>query len=234
MNYYFLLEDEKSFIKVLPNWLEYMGFTNTRVVDIENVSENCYVLQSGQGVTQLITKILFQTIDTLIVKPGVIDELVVVLDSEEYNAAYRKNQVKTVIDNYISEHDLQIDFSYKIFVCNHCFETWLLGNRCLYPFEKPPEESDFYFYYNDYNVAENDPEKMLASVKLNETIAMYHFHYFHEMCRYNKVRYSKKKPNCVAQKDFFDRLVERIYETEHLNSFREFYEYFSSLTESTK
>ena len=61
MNYYFLLEDEKSFIKVLPEWLKYMGIQNTRVQDITYVRENNYVMQSGQGVTQLITKVLFQT-----------------------------------------------------------------------------------------------------------------------------------------------------------------------------
>lgn len=43
MNYYFLLEDEKSSIKVLPNWLEYMGIKNIRVQDITYLTDNCYV-----------------------------------------------------------------------------------------------------------------------------------------------------------------------------------------------
>lgn len=60
MNYYFLLEDEKSFIKVLPKWLEYMGFYNKRVADIAEITEDCYVMQSGQGVTQLITRALLR------------------------------------------------------------------------------------------------------------------------------------------------------------------------------
>ncbi len=47
MNYYFLLEDEKSFIKVLPKWFAYMGFSNVRVPDISFVTNDCYVLQSG-------------------------------------------------------------------------------------------------------------------------------------------------------------------------------------------
>ena len=37
MNYYFLLEDEKSFLKVLPSWLEHMGFGYERVADIQGV-----------------------------------------------------------------------------------------------------------------------------------------------------------------------------------------------------
>ena len=73
MNYYFLLEDEKSFLKVLPSWLEHMGVGYERVADIQGVKENTYVLQSGQGVTQLITKVLFDTIDTILMNPGKID-----------------------------------------------------------------------------------------------------------------------------------------------------------------
>ena len=133
MNYYFLLEDEKSSIKVLPNWLEYMGIKNIRVQDITYLTDNCYVMQSGQGVTQLITRVLFQTIDTIIQNPGKVDELIVILDSEEYDALSRKNQVNSIIEKYIKDKDYHIDFTYKVFVCNHCFETWLLGNRSLFP-----------------------------------------------------------------------------------------------------
>ena len=100
MNYYFLLEDEKSFIKVLPAWLSYMGFHNTRVPDIKGVTADCYVMQSGQGVTQLITRVLYQTIDTIADNPGVIDELVILLDSEQYDLSYRKEQVENIIEKY--------------------------------------------------------------------------------------------------------------------------------------
>ncbi len=83
MNYYFLLEDEKSFIKVLPEWLKHLNFTCKRVPDIKFVEDNNYVFQSGQGVTQLITKVLFETIDTINENPKTIDKLVIILDAEE-------------------------------------------------------------------------------------------------------------------------------------------------------
>lgn len=228
MNYYFLLEDEKSFIKVLPNWLKYMGFMNTRVADIQSVTENCYVMQSGQGVTQLITKVLYQTMDTIRENSGKIDELIIILDSEEYDAEYRKQEVTKKINDYIEEKGIELDFKYKILVCNHCFETWLLGNRELFPEISPEEKDDFWQYYNHYNVKEDDPEEMKPSQDINETIASYHFHYLHEMCRYNKVRYSKKKPEYMATEEYFKKIVERIETTPHLKSFLEFYEYFQT------
>lgn len=226
MNYYFLLEDEKSFIKVLPKWLIYMGFDNVRVADIKEVKENCYIMQSGQGVTQLITRVLYQTIDTIQDNKGVIDELVVILDSEQYDADYRKKQVIQKIKQYAVERNMQLDFSYKVFVCNHCFETWLLGNASLYPLDKVDANNDFWEYYVHYNIRERDPELMLPPEEMNETIAAYHFHYLHEMCRYNKIRYSKKKPEKMAEKQYFNRLIERIKTTPHLQSFLEFYSYF--------
>lgn len=226
MNYYFLLEDERSFIKVLPEWLKYMNFENERVIDIQNMTENCYVMQSGRGLTQLITRVLFQTIDTIIDNPGKIDVLIVILDSEEKEVEERKEQVSEKIKNYIESKQFKLE--YKIFVCNHCFESWLLGNGMLYPENPPDEENSFYKHYNNYNIKENDPEFMKPPMGVNETIASYHFHYLHDMCQYNKIRYTKKKPYIAATKEYFEQLVSRIYNTPHLKSFKEFYDYFSS------
>ncbi|MDE6906427.1 MAG: hypothetical protein K2P76_16155 [Lachnospiraceae bacterium] len=63
---------------------------------------------------------------------------------------------------------------------------------------------------------------------VNETIASYHFHYLHEMCRYQKIRYSKKNPRNVATKEYFNEMVKRITVTSHLGSFHEFYLYFAN------
>lgn len=228
MNYYFLLEDEKSFIKVLPDWLRYMGFLNTRVPDIKEVTADCYIMQSGQGVTQLITRVLYQTIDTIADNPGVIDELVILLDSEQYNLSYRKEQVENIIEKYVVQKGLKKSFSYKVFVCNHCFETWLLGNRKMYPLKCPKSEEEFFKYYVHYDVSRDDPENMEVPEGVNETIASYHFHYLHEMCRYKKIRYSKKNPKNMATKEYFNEMVGRVRETSHLGSFREFYLYFAN------
>lgn len=229
MNYYFLLEDEKSFIKVLPKWLEYMGFYNKRVADITEITKDCYVMQSGQGVTQLITRVLFQTIDTIFQNAGKVDQLIVILDSEQYDVEYRKNEVEKKIEDYVKNRGVKLDFTYKIFVCNHCFETWLLGNSSLFPHDNIGEKEAFWEYYNHYNVKVDDPEDMLPPIDVHETIASYHFHYLHELCRYNRIKYTKKKPEIMSQKSYFDEMVKRINSTPHLKSFCEFYSYFKGL-----
>lgn len=147
-----------------------------------------------------------------------------ILDSEQFLENERKNQVEEIIGKYHKLKKYKIDFSYRVFVCNHCFETWLLGNGNLYPPVRP--NGDFQQYYDSYNIKTNDPELMKVPQNLNETIALYHFHYLHEMCRYNKIRYSKKKPMEMAKREYFDKLVSRIATSDHLQSFAKFYEYF--------
>lgn len=223
MNYYFLLEDEKSFMKILPNWFEYMEFDCVRVADIKQVRENNYILQSGKGVTRLITKALFDTIDTIIENPGKIDKLVIIIDTENENEEYRKKDIFTKIkEKYVNE---SFDFEILIFVCNHCFESWLLGAKGIYPQCKVAADTDFYPYYVHYNIEKDDPELMSVPNKCNETIAKYHFHYLHELFRYRKVRYSKSKPNAVATKEYFKTMCERIEKTSHIPSFAKFIEF---------
>ncbi len=223
MNYYFLLEDEKSFIKVLPEWLKHLNFACERVPDIKFVEDNNYVLQSGQGVTQLITKVLFETIDTINENIKTIDKLVIILDAEEETVEERKQQVFSKIED---KYDISnFDFKIEVFVCNHCFESWLLGCQWAYPQSKVEIGSFFYPFYSHYDVSKRDPEIMPVPINCEETTAKYHFHYLHEMLRYKKMRYSKNKPNVVSDTTYFNGLLKRIYETQHIGTFKEFIEF---------
>lgn len=227
MNFYFLLEDEKSFLKVLPKWLEYIDFGYKRMADIQEIQENNYILQSGQGVTQLVTKALFDTIDTIILNPGKIDKLVVILDAEEMEVDKRKQEVIDKINNHYNNRKMEFDII--ILVCNRCFETWLLGCKGLYPKETVERDSFFYPYYNHYNIEECNPEAMLAPEMVDETTAKYHFHYLHELLRYKKIRYSKSNPKNIATSEYFNGIVERINSTKDLQTFKEFYDFIFSV-----
>lgn len=225
MNYYFLLEDSKSLFKVLPNWLEYMNFNCTRVSDIEAVEENNYVLQSGFGVTQLITKVLFDTIETIMYKPGKVQCLIIILDAEEEKVEDRKCEVYDKIETYRREKDYKFDFEIKVFVCNHCFESWLLANESIYPENEPLEDSFFYKYYKHYDIKNKDPELMKVPDDMDETTAKFHFHYLHEALRYKKIRYSKSNPRNISTYEYFSEIVARVCKTPHVQTFRELWEY---------
>lgn len=231
MNCYFLIEDSKSLLKVLPDWLKYMKFPCSRVLDISAVTENNYILQSGYGVVQLVTCALFQTFDTIIDSDKTIDELVLILDSEDLKPEERLEEVNRKIEKY--ENIKQLKCTIHIFIVNCCFESWLLCNSSLYPSIPPDCNHPFYKYYCYYNIKENDPEKMekppVRFENAGDTRARIHFSYFHEMCLYNKKRYNKHNTDFVKKEEFFNEIVSRVKNTNHGCSFKQFYEYITNI-----
>ncbi len=67
--------------------------------------------------------------------------MVVILDAEELECESRKRQVLAKVNEKYMLGELL--FHLEILVCNHCFETWLLGRKGLYPKELVPSESFF-------------------------------------------------------------------------------------------
>lgn len=231
MNFYILTEDEKSLKKVLPEWLKYLDFKYTRVDIISEIKDNNYILQSGQGIYQLIDRVLFETIDTIVQYDLNINYLIVILDAESCSV---EDRIKEVNDKINKKYcDITFKFKIKIIVCDCCFETWLLCNSKLYPDDPPTPDNSFYKFYTYYNVKDLDPENMEKSIipfeNTQNTKAGFHFNYLHEMCKYNNITYRKNKPEISAAKDFFDELIKRTNTTKHGKSFKYFCDYIKSL-----
>lgn len=227
MNYYILTEDSKSFLKVLPYWLEYMNFPCERVCDITAVTDNCYVLQSGFGVTQLLTKVLFDTIDTINNYSDVtINTLFVFLDADENSI---EDRTKEVTDAVYNKYGGGLYFNIRVFVINHCFETWVLGGaKSLFP-NKVDKDSSFYPFSQYYDIAKNDPELMVHPILSRDTTSQYHFHYLHELMRLNKIRFNKSNIKHIRTREYFDEIVTRATSTNHIKSFKEFYDVFNHM-----
>lgn len=220
MNYYFLLEDSKSFIKILPKWLTYLGFTNSRVPDIASIRTNEYILQSGHGVTRLVNNVVYETLETIIQNPDKIDRLVIILDSEGRSV---EEQRKYVFDQIrLKYKQLPVRLDIFVIVCKVCFETWLLGAKDLYPDNPVPKEHSFYAFYSYYNIDKDDPEEMQVPDWYSGSIGKFHFQYLHDLLLYKKERYSKKKPDLAGEREYFARICLRVKDTGHLHSFEEF------------
>lgn len=235
MNYYFLLEDDKSLFSILPTWLEFMNFGCTRVREIQDIENNNYILESGQGVTQLETDAIFKTIDTLQDYPNIIDKLVIIADAEDVGFVQRKERVLNSINNKYSSLPCEI----KIFVCNRCFETWLLGCKGLSPYHKDNISPTLKEYYDFYDIENNNPELMEKPTTFNNTVASYHFQYIHELLldisrkkHQRSLSYTKNKTGCTTKIEYFDAIVNRINDTEDLFSFKEFYDFIISEREN--
>ena len=236
MNFYFLVEDSKSLLKVLPSWLGYMGFPCERVDRVSSITNNCYILQSGHGCYQLVDKVLEEVLIDINQNSAKINALIILIDSENLTVDERLLNIQNKISSL--NHKYNVEYPIIPFVVDCCFETWLLGNRDLFPSQSPESTSPFFPYYNFYDVSVNNPELMPADEN-NPQYPDYHFHskadfhfrYFHELCRHNRIRYSKNNPKAVNKFEFFEKIVQRINTTDHLNSFRKFYEYINSLSQ---
>jgi len=231
MNCCILTEDEQSLYRILPYWLDYLDFPCKRVLQISNIQNNNYTLQSGYGIYNLIDEVLLKTINTIIEYNKQIDYLIIILDADEFSIDDRIVKVETKIKDFCCHS--KINFKSKVIVCNCCFETWLLCNSKLYPINPPPLDSPFYKFFTYYNVKDLDPENMVKSIipfeNTQNTKAGFHFNYLHEMCRYNHMIYRKNKPDIAANKDFFGEIVTRIETTNHGKSFKHFCDYIKSL-----
>jgi len=241
MNYYFLVEDEKSFYNLLPYWLDYLDFGCKRVPTINDVVKNNYILESGQGVFQLETKALFRTIDTILDKEGIIDNLVVIVDAEDIGASNRRERILKQIEKQYLNCGILIPCSINVFVCNICLETWLLGCYGIYPNSKSNIKPILRSYCDFYNIEENDPEYMTKPLSVNNSVASYHFQYFHALTQQiaterhkSSLIYRKRNLGCTCYKEYFDGMIERINRTEDLLSFKDFYNFIITESKNNK
>lgn len=241
MNYYFLLEDEESFFNVLPMWLDYMDFGCKRVLNYHKLTTNSYVIGSGHGVSRLENDVLYSTINTIQSQKRIVDKLVIIIDAEDLGVAERKKRIyDSIFDKYSSEFE-SIPCSIHVFVCNRCFESWLLGCMGLYPSNIDFVSNDFKSYYDFYDIEHNNPEKMLKPLSFDKTVASYHFQYLHTLTldiqKQNKLKkftYRKSSPNCALRKDYFEAMVQRINTTEDISTFKEFYDFIIAERENNK
>jgi len=225
MNVYFLLEDSKSFFKVLPHWLSYELPTFLR---ISNPSEfygdgDKFLLQSGFGYPQIKNN-FEQTVLTFQEKDIPIDYFVICFDGDAQKnskIASEKNFFESIFNQY------SVKYRYEIFVLNRCFETWLIGNRsvCI----SASSSKDFEPYLDFYDVISSDPEKMNSPAEFT-SVSDYHFRYLQSMLRYskNKKNYSKGHPLAVSTKEYFQELCSRTEETSDLRSLKKFLDFLKS------
>ena len=227
MNLYFLLEDSRSFFKVLPRWLKFALPDFLQIFSFDDFysrsEKNKFMIQSGFGYPQ-IKKVLSETLETIQNNSIPINYFLVLWDTDARNIA----DIQADIDEFekiFADYDLS--YRHKLFLMNRCFETWLLGNRSAYP--ENCESGNFYHYSQFYNVSISDPEKMNAPAFISN-ISMYHLKYLQEMLRCSfHTNYSKKSPLVVSTREYYEELLNRVKTTNDLRSLADFFEFIENV-----
>ena len=223
MKLYFLLEDQKSFLKVLPNWLKVCLPEYERVFSVDDFNNNSYIAESGFGYPSiknvLASKLeMFSEAD---IRP---DCIVIMYDVDNWTEKHQ-NAVHASFDNIFIASGLDID--YKILPIKRCFESWLLGNKKAYP--KNVDEK-FKVYEDFYDVSKRDPEIMACPDEYRDSISIYHYNYLQCMLKTSiGKKYTKGNPSIVGNSNYLDGMNHRIDSTSDMNSFREFIDFLYKL-----
>ena len=227
INLYFLLEDSRSFYKVLPHWLKFALPDFSEIFSFDDFysqpEKNKFMLQSGFGYPQ-IKKVLKATLETIQNNSIPINYFLVFWDTDARNIKYIQSDIDE-FEKIFADYDL--GYQHKLFVMDRCFETWLLGNRSAYP--KNSVSGNFFNYSQFYNVSTSDPEKMNAPASISN-ISMYHLKYLQEMLRSSfHMNYSKKSHLLVSTKEYYQELIDRANTTSDLRSFATFFNFIKSV-----
>ena len=217
MNYYVIVEGKSEF-KIYPKWISYCN-KNLRITNrIEEVCENSVFFVGANGYPDIFNIIEAGVIDINQFKN--FDMLVVGIDSEEMTFDEKSAEISTFIDN------LGIQIEYRVIVQNFCFETWALGNKRI--FRRRTSNGTLREYIDFYNVTINDPELLPSFTPKNYSRVEFALRYLHKGINdlHSRLTYSKSNPYYVGEEYYFNELVSRLEDTQHISSFNLFLDTF--------
>lgn len=208
-----MAEGETEF-RVLPTWVQFVNPTLARVNALALLAENSFYLVSGRGYPNYLRVVANAAEDAR--QLGVSVRLVVVADAEEGDVAARRAEIGAATGPFPQSVDL------RVVVANCCFESWALGNRrvCT-PNIQNRELRDLRAYYD---VQHSDPELMATRDPERWNRAQFACRYLALLLQEKRAVYSKSNPWYLVKEQYFKALRQRIDETSHIATFREFIE----------
>ena len=224
MNFYIIVEGDKTEMSVYPAWLSILAPAYTRIDNARDVSENNYYIFCGGGIPSIYTHIKNAVLDINEIngKGGAqYDYLLVCLDTEDESRDYILKQInKELKSSGVSLQNAElIVFEQKV-----CMETWFLGNQNV--FKDNPQNAEYLEYIRYYNVGNHNPEDM-GNIDADRfaTTARFHLRYLKRMLEERNMNYSKSNTNEVQQQAYLRQLIKRFETTGHIPSFGSWYEF---------
>ena len=224
MNFYIVVEGDKTEMSVYPAWLSILAPNYSRVENAWDVCENNYYIFSAGGIPSIYNHVrnAVEDINSINSKGGVkYDYLLVCLDTEEETREYILQQIELELQR--SGVALQ-NAELVVFEQKVCMETWFLGNRNV--FKENPQNAEYLDYIKYYNVGKDNPEEM-GTINENKfaTKARFHLQYLKRMLEERNMTYSKSNTKDVQQQVYLQQLIKRFEETGHIGTFGSWYEF---------
>lgn len=224
MNFYIIVEGEKTEMSVYPAWLSLLAPAYTRIANFDDVNENNYYIFCGGGIPSIYTHVTNAVLDINEInsKGGPhYDYLLVCLDTEGESRDYIMQQIeKQLKSEGVSLQNAEL----VVLEQKVCMETWFLGNQSV--FKENPQNPEYLDFIRYYNVGKDNPEEM-SNMDENRfaTTARFHVRYLKRMLEERNMTYSKNNTDDVQQSAYLQQLIKRYEETEHIASFGSWYEF---------
>lgn len=224
MNFYIIVEGEKTEMSVYPAWLSLLAPAYTRIANFDDVNENNYYIFCGGGIPSIYTHVTNAVLDINEInsKGGPhYDYLLVCLDTEGESRDYIMQQIeKQLKSEGVSLQNAEL----VVFEQKVCMETWFLGNQSV--FKENPQNPEYLDFIRYYNVGKDNPEEM-SNMDENRftTTARFHVRYLKRMLEERNMAYSKNNTEDVQQSTYLQQLIKRYEETEHIATFGSWYEF---------
>jgi hypothetical protein len=224
MNFYIIVEGEKTEMSVYPAWLSLLAPAYTRIANFDDVNENNYYIFCGGGIPSIYTHVTNAVLDINEInsKGGPhYDYLLVCLDTEGESRDYIMQQIeKQLKSEGVSLQNAEL----VVLEQKVCMETWFLGNQSV--FKENPQNPEYLDFIRYYNVGKDNPEEM-SNMDENRfaTTARFHVRYLKRMLEERNMTYSKNNTVDVQQSAYLQQLIKRYEETEHIATFGSWYEF---------
>ncbi len=219
MNIYFLMEGERTEMKVYPKWLSHLIPELQQIKFFDEAVKNNYYMISGYGYPALLNEIApaVENINNM----NNYDYFVICLDADEQSILDCKQEILDFMKN--EKIKLNQNTKFEIIVQNKCIETWFLGNAKI--FKKNPSSDFLIECVKFYDVKKNDPELMGKLSDFEASASIFHENYLRELLAERNVNYSKKNPDVVTKEYFLNELIKRNKKTNHIKTFKYFIDF---------
>lgn len=224
MNFYIVVEGDKTEMSVYPAWLSVLAPNYTRIDSAWDVNENNYYLFSAGGIPSIYTHVKNAVLDINSINAqggSRYDYLLACLDTEEETRQYHVDRINAELQsNNVSLQDAEL----VVFEQKVCMETWFLGNQSV--FKENPQNTEYLDFIRYYNVGKNNPEEMGNMDEYRfATTAHFHVRYLKRMLEERNMTYSKNNTDEVQKQVYLQQLIKRYEETEHIATFGSWYEF---------
>jgi hypothetical protein len=202
MALYFLVEGRQTEARILPEWFTLLLPHHSRTFDPTKAADNEYFLISGNGMPQLVTHGIPNSLADISANPK-FNYFIIVVDADDVSVADRDAEIRTKLASCSVPPGTNI----HLVIQNICVETWLLGNRKIY--RDNPVSAELRRYRKKYDTKEKCPEGLSLLIE-ESTLAQFHLKVLKLLFVEKNIWYSKVNPGPAKDIAFLQMLIRRL------------------------